>query len=190
MSLFEFVLAFSSVISALGIGHLLGGAVHILRRRALVRFSLTHTLWMWSILAMAMGNWAADWSLRALAEWPAWTLLLLILSKVAQYTLCVFVTPEFAHDDKIDLVEFHEREGRNYLWAIVVFCFIALAFNFAFGGAQFYGQWLRDSVISIIALVFAAVALLFKARSVQIVAAIGFAAIATYFLIVASALTE
>ncbi|MEQ1493439.1 MAG: hypothetical protein ABL932_23125 [Terricaulis sp.] len=55
MSLFEFVLAFSSVISALGLSHLLAGAVHILRRRKHVRFSLTHALWMWSILAMTMG---------------------------------------------------------------------------------------------------------------------------------------
>jgi hypothetical protein len=189
MSLFEFVLAFSSVISALGLGHLLAGAVHILRRRALVRFSLTHALWMWSILAMTMGNWAADWSLRSLTEWPAWTVLLLIVSKIAQYVLCVFVTPEFGVDDeKIDLVAFHEREGGNYLLAIAVFCLIALAFNFAFGGADFYGQWLRDSVISIAALGLVLVAIFIKVRWVQVGASAAFAGLSTYFLIATSAL--
>lgn len=187
MSLFEFVLAFSSVISALALGHLLAAAVHILRRRAIVRFSLTHALWMWSILAMVMGNWAADWALRSLTEWPAWTVLWLMTSKIAQYVLCVFVTPEFgANDEKIDLVAFHEREGHNYLWAMVGFCFIALAFNFTFSG--FYGSWLRDSLITITALGFTLTAIFVKARWAQVGAAGAFAGLATYFLIAASTL--
>jgi hypothetical protein len=187
MSLFEFVLAFSSVISALALGHLLAGAVHILRRRAVVRFSLTHALWMWSILAMTLGNWAADWQLRSLTEWPAWTVLWLITSKIAQYVLCVFVTPEFnGKEERIDLVAFHEREGRNYLWAMVGFCVIALLFNVTFSG--FYGSWLRDSVITIVAFGLTLVALFIKARWAQVGAAACFAALTTYFLIAASAL--
>jgi hypothetical protein len=70
MTSFEFVLAFTSVISALGIGHLLYGAVHMLRRAARVRFSLVHALWMWVAFASTMGNWASDWALRSLDEWP------------------------------------------------------------------------------------------------------------------------
>ena len=187
MSLFEFVLAFSSVISALGLSQLLAGAVHILRRRKHVRFSLTHALWMWSILAMTMGNWAADWQLRSLTEWPAWTVLWLITSKVAQYVLCVFVTPEFgANDEKIDLVAFHEREGGNYLWAMIAFCAVALLFNITFSG--FYGSWLRDSVITIAASVFTFLAIFVKARWAQVGAAAIFSGLATYFLIAASTL--
>src|SRR5262245_37397068 len=94
MPLFEFVLAFKSVIPALGIGHLLFGTLHMLRGAARVEFSLTQSLWMWSVFAMTLGNWAADWSLRSITEWPAWSLLLLIVSKIAQYVLCVFVTPD------------------------------------------------------------------------------------------------
>jgi hypothetical protein len=187
MSLFEFVLAFSSVISALALGHLLAGAVHLLRRRAIVHFSLTHALWMWAILAMTLGNWAADWQLRSLTEWPAWTVLWLITSKIAQYVLCVFVTPEFsANDEKIDLVAFHAREGRNYLWAMVGFCFVALAFNVTFSG--FYGSWLRDSVITLVALSATFTAIFIKARWAQLGAATVLAGLSTYFLIAASAL--
>lgn len=187
MSLFEFVLAFSSVISALGLSHLLAGAVHILRRRKHVRFSLTHALWMWSILAMTMGNWAADWQLRSLADWPAWTVLWLITSKIAQYVLCVFVTPEFnSNEEAIDLVAFHQREGGNYLWAMIAFCAIALLFNIAFSG--FLGSWLRDSVITLFAATVTFVAIFIKARWVQVGAAVAFAAFATYFLIAASTL--
>ncbi len=187
MTLFEFVLAFSSVISALGLGHLLAGAVHILRRRANVRFSLTHAFWMWSILAMTLGNWAADWQLRSLTEWPAWTVLWLITSKIAQYVLCVFVTPEFsATEEKIDLVAFHEREGRNYLWAMIGFCCIALLFNVTFSG--FYGSWFRDSIITLLAFGLTLVAILVKERWAQLGAAAGFAILSTYFLIAASTL--
>ncbi len=135
---------------------------------------------------MTMGNWAADWSLRSLTEWPAWTVLLLMVSKVAQYVLCVFVTPEFGAEEKIDLVAFHEREGDNYLWAIVVFCFIALTFNIAYSG--FYGHWLRDSMITIVALALVLPAIFLKAPLVQAGAALGFAALSTYFLIAASTL--
>jgi hypothetical protein len=187
MSLFEFVLAFSSVISALALGHVLAGAAHILRRRERVRFSLTHALWMWSMMALVMGNWAADWELRSLTEWPAWTVLWLITSKIAQYLLCVFVTPEFGDkDEAIDLVAFHEREGRNYLWAMIGFGIIAILFNFAFSG--WYGSWLRDSLITLVAMALTFVAIFIKARWVQVGAAAAFAGLATYFLIASSTL--
>ena len=186
MSLFEFVLAFTSVISALGIGHVLYGAVHMLRGAARVQFSLTTALWMWSVFALTLGNWAADWSLRAITEWPAWSLLLLIVSKVAQYVLCVFVTPDIPPDGKIDLKAFYEREGRRFLWVMVIFAVIALAFNFAFGGAQFYGPWLRDSVITIVAMSIALIAIFIRVQWVQLAAAALFAGLTTYFLLATS----
>jgi len=187
MTLFEFILAFSSVISALALGHLLAGAVHILRRRQIVRFSFTHGLWMYGILAMTMGNWAADWALRDLTEWPAWTVLWLITSKIANYALCVFVTPEFRVDeDKIDLVAFYEREGRNVLWAMVGFCCVALLFNVAFSG--FYGSWLRDSVITLVAMTFAVLALLIRAQWAQTLTGCVIAGLSTYFVIATSSL--
>jgi hypothetical protein len=186
MSLFEFVLAFTSVISALGVGHVLYAAVHLLRGAARVQFSLTQALWMWSVFAMTLGNWAADWALRSITEWPAWSLLLLILSKIAQYVLCVFVTPDIPADGRIDLKSFYERESPRFLWVIIVFCAIALAFNFAFGGAQFYGPWLRDSVISIVAAAVTLIAIFVRLRWVQLGAAVIFSGLATYFLLAAS----
>ncbi len=187
MSLFEFVFAFSSVIAALAIGHLLAGAIYIIRRRSIVRFSFTHALWMWSILAFTMGNWAGDWELRSLTEWPAWTLLLLIFSKIVQYMLCVFVTPDLnPNDEKIDLVAFHEREGRNYFWAMVVLGCIALLFNLLFSGL--FGNWLRDSTLTLVALGFTFLAILVKAQWAQRLSAVAIAGIATYFLIAASTL--
>ena len=135
MSVFEFVLALTSVISGLAIGHMLTGVVVLLRNANRVKFSFIHALWMWSAFSTTIANWASDWSLRALNEWPAWTLLLIIASKIAQYIFCAFVTPDMPAEGELDLADFHEREHRKYLWAVVAFCAVALAFNFAFGAA-------------------------------------------------------
>ena len=187
MPTFEFVLAFTSVISALGIGHLLAGAVQLLRRASHVRFSLVQALWMWSALAITLGNWASDWELHEQTQWPAWTLLLLIVSNIAQYVFCHFVTPE-APAGEIDLRQFHAREGNRYMWAMVVLAFIALAFNFAFGGADLYGPWVRDSVLVIIAIFLGLLAIFVKAQWVQLGVALSFAVLETYFLVAASTL--
>src|SRR6185436_17619581 len=100
---FEFVLALTSVISGLALAHMLTGVVGLLRNAKRVKFSLVHALWLWSAFATTIGNWAADWELRTLSYWPAWTLLMIIVSKVAQYTYCVFVTPDVPADGAIDL---------------------------------------------------------------------------------------
>ena len=186
MSLFEFVLAFTSVISALGIGHMLFATVHMLRGAARVEFSLRQALWMWSAFAMTLGNWASDWALRSITEWPAWSLLLLIVSKIAQYVICVFVTPDIPAGGKIDLKAFYEQESPRFLWVMVIFCVIALAFNFAFGGAQFYGPWLRDSIITIIAGAIVLTAIFVRVHWVQLAAAAIFASLATFFLLATS----
>ena len=109
MSLFEFVLAFSSVISALALGHLLA-----------------------------------------------------------------------------DLVAFHEREGHNYFWAMAGLGCIALLFNLIFSGI--FGSWLRDSLLTLVALGFTFLAILVKAQWAQRLSAVAIAGIATYFLIAASTL--
>jgi len=186
MSIFEFVLALTSVISGLAIAHLLTGVVGLLRNAKRVRFSLVHALWIWSAFATTIGNWAADWELRSLNDWPAWTLLLLIASKIAQYVFCAFVTPEVPAEGEIDLRAFHERERTGYLSAVVGFCAIALIFNISFGGAFYYAQWLRDSAITIIALAATLTALFIRARWVQLAAALVFAGLAGYFLLAVS----
>ena len=188
MTVFEFVMALTSVISGLAIAHMLTGIVMLLRNAKRVKFSLVHALWMWTAFAIIVGNWASDWELRTMTEWPAWTLLLIIVSKIAQYVFCVFVTPELPAEGQIDLSAFHRDERRGYLWAAVAFCAIALVFNFSFGGALHYAQWLRDSVITLAALAATLLALFAGARWVQVGAAVVSAALAAYFLTAVSTL--
>lgn len=186
LSIFEFVLTLSSVISGLALAHMIAGVVALLRNAKRVKFSLIHALWMWSAFATTVGNWAADWELRSMTHWPAWTLLILIASKIAQYAFCAFVTPDVPAAGEIDLRAFHQSERNGYLSAVVAFVVIALVFNLSFSGAFHYAQWLRDSLISLVALALTLLALFVGARWAQLLAAMGFAALAAYFLAVAS----
>jgi len=62
------------------------------------------------------------------------------------------------------------------------------AFNFAFGGAQYYGAWLRDSIISIFAGAVVLIAIFVRVHWVQVAVAAIFASLATYFLLATSSL--
>ncbi|WP_395645568.1 hypothetical protein [Terricaulis sp.] len=188
MSVFEFVLALTSVISGLALAHMLTGVVGLLRNAQRVRFSLVHALWMWSAFSTTIGNWAADWSLRTVTEWPAWMLLLIIASKIAQYVFCVFVTPDLPTEGKIDLVAFHASERRGYFGAVFAFTAVALVFNIAFGAAEAYAHWLRDSAITLIAIAVTLLAFFVRAYWAQLLAAAVFAALGSYFLLAAASL--
>jgi hypothetical protein len=94
-----------------------------------------------------------------------------------------------AAEGEIDLVAFHEHEHRRYILAFIVLALIAILFNIVFGGANYYSEWLRDTLISAPALAAALLAFFIRARWAQVAAAVVFAALATYFLIVASNVT-
>lgn len=188
MTVFEFVLALTSVISGLAIAHMLTGVIALLRRATQVKFSIVHALWMWSAFATTIGNWAADWELRSVSEYPAWLLLMMILSKIAQYTFCVFVTPDIPASGAIDLTAFHQNERRGYLSAVIGFCTIAILLNLCLAQTTDYAQWFRDSILAFLGIAVTLGAFLVSARWVQLAAAGAFAALATYFLLAVSTL--
>ncbi len=103
---------------------------------------------------------------------------------IIQYVFCSLVTPEVPAEGKIDLVEFHQREHRRYIIAIIALLVASVLLNFALGGANFYANWWRDSVLSIAALVLAFLALLVGRRWVQFGSAGILAAIATYYMVI------
>ena len=187
MTIFEFVLTLTSIIASLGLTHIVVGMVHLIRNASRVRFSFVHVLWVWVGFAFTVGNWASNWELRPLTSWPAWTVLMMIATSTAQYAYCAFVTPD-APDGEIDLVAFHESKRRGYLSALVVFGLLALLFNFTFGGANFYSDWLRDSLVTLVALGATLLALLLGQRWVQVAAALTVAGLATYFMLVATSI--
>lgn len=184
MTPFELVFSLMTIITSLALTHLLAGFVSVLRNAERVQFSAPHALWAWSAFTLTIGNWASYWEMRALTSWPAWAVLLIVVTTIVQYVFCAFVTPETPTEGRIDLADFHRHEHRRYSLAAAVLFAVSLILNFALGGASFYGDWWRDSVISIAALLLALLAFFASAPWAQIVAAGTLAVLATYYMII------
>ncbi|RYG33656.1 MAG: hypothetical protein EON93_09245, partial [Burkholderiales bacterium] len=186
MSIFEFVFALYSVIGSLAIAHLLAGVAGLLRARRRVKLSWVHALWMWATFASVVGNWASEWAHHDMEAWPAWSVLLSVTMLVISYLTCYLVTPDIAETGEIDLRAFHARERVSYLSAFLALLVSSQAINFAFGAAAFFDAWLRDSVVTFLAIALVLLSLFVKATWAQIVGAAGIASLSAYFLVVST----
>lgn len=184
MSAFELVFGMMSIITSLALTHILAGFVRLLRNAERVRFSASHALWAWSAFISTIGNWASYWELRSLKSWPAWTVLLTITLTIVQYIFCSFVTPDVPAEGTIDLIAFHQREYRRYIFAAGALVALALVFNLALGGAHLYADWLRDSAFSLAGGALVLLGYFVSARWAQIFSAAAMAALLTYFTVI------
>lgn len=183
MTVFEFVFGLFSVVMSLGIAHLLGGAADLIRHRRRVKFSLVHTLWMWSAFAITVGNWAGLWYLRDMTGWPSWSVLLMIMVAATCYFICRFVTPDVRAEGVIDLEKFHTQERVSYLSGFIALTILALIVNLSFHMVTSYVAAVRDSVISAMALALVLIPLFLKARWAQLTGAIGMALLGAFFVV-------
>lgn len=184
MTSFELVFTLITIVASLALTHILTGFVGLLRNANRVRFSVVHALWAWSAFILTIGNWASFWGLRSLKSWPAWSVLMIVATMIVQYVFCSFVTPGTPAEGKIDLADFHQHEHRRYALAAAVLFGLSLVLNFALGGAHFYVEWWRDSLFSLVALTLALLAVLVRARWVQITSAAILAGLGTYYAII------
>ena len=190
MTTFSFVFGLYSIIASLSITHMLSGIVAITRGRGNVRYSLAHALWVWVAFAIVIANWQSQWALRDLDIWPAWSVLLLISTALAQFVFCAFVTPEVSADEDVNLHEFHERERIRFIGAFLALLAIAILYNFSFGLTGAYDNWLYDNIVSLTMGVLAIAAISFSNRKIQIIIAFVLALMSTQFLITASHIVE
>jgi hypothetical protein len=172
MTAFEYVLALLSVITSLGLAHLVSGFV-ALASRDQVRFSAEHCLWALTAFATTIGNWGALWQSRALTSWPAWLVLLSIATAIGQYAFCVLVTP-YADKEAIDLAAFHDRQHRRYAFAYMLLIVLAVVQNVLLGWLNAYAGWLRDTIVCFVLAAFVALTLLSRRRWAQLAGSIGF----------------
>lgn len=184
MTAFELVFALVTIITSLALTHLLAGFVEVLRNAERVQFSWPHALWAWAALFLAIGNWASFWELRSVTSWPAWAVLLSVAVMVLQYLFCAFVTPDTTGERDLDLVDFHHRERRRYSLAAVVLFALALILNALFGGAGFYSEWLRDSLLSFSCLSVGLFAYFISVYWMQVLSAALIAILATFYAII------
>jgi hypothetical protein len=184
MTAFEVIFALVTVLTSLAIAHLLGGLAALLREAGRVRFSALHGLWLWTAFGFVIGNWAGFWEMRGVESWPAWAVLLIVLVLSIQYLFCALLTPELPDEGELDLRGFHARSHSGYLLALIALLVASQAVNFAFGGADLYAHWWRDSLLTFAILGVSVLALAFRARVVQTGAALLCAGAATYYMVI------
>ncbi len=182
MNAFEIVFTLMTMITSFALAHLLNGFVILLRNAKKVQFSIVHALWSWIALAVLIGNWASFWQMRSVETWPSVIVLLILATATIQYIFCALVTPEMPVDEELNLSDFHTRSHRQYTIAFMILLTLSLLLNFILGGMKMYENWWHDSILTIVALLLSAIAVLANNYWVQLGVAFVNALIVTYYL--------
>lgn len=126
MKPFDFVFGLISVVTSLALTHLVTGIVALIRNGANVRFSWRHAAWTWVAFALVVGNWASFWQSHNVEAWPFHRIMISLAFMISFYAFCALVIPEVVRGEPLDLGEFHEREGKRYIIAHLVFAILAI----------------------------------------------------------------
>lgn len=177
MTSFEFVFALVSVITSLALTHMIGGVVSLIRSPRPGRVGLVHGLWIYFAFVLVIGNWAGLWLSRDRADWSPSLVAAQLATMITLYAFAALVLP--ADDDRSDISDFHQREGRRYMVAHLVFTFIAIAL--AFVQWRVTGETLRLRVPALIAVVIGIIGLTVRASAVQLAVALALAGLVTFF---------
>lgn len=161
MTPFEFVFALVSVITSLALTHIIGGVVALIRARR--RISLVHGLWVAVAFLVVIGNWGGLWGQHWRSDWPASLIVAQIVSMTALYAWAALVLP--ADVDSVG-PDFHEREGRTYMTAHLVFALIVIPL--ALLRYDTIGEAIGARLPATVAVVLGALALLVRNSLVQL----------------------
>ena len=179
MTSFEFVFGLISIITSLAVTHLIGGLIAYVRHRA--RFSLRHALWSWTAFALVIANWASFWDDRSV-DWEPRAVLLWLALMISLYAFSALTVPEIERGEKVDLVAFHDSDGKRYISAHILFAVIVIA-GFAINTTTF-ADWLSSSGFALVALALTAAALYVRPVWLQQSIALALAAFGTFFMLV------
>ena len=150
MTSFEFVFGMISVMTSLALTRLLGGWVGLYRHADRIRFSWRHACWAAMACMLLVGNWAQLWALHDVQSWHALDVIIPLVFVGVLYAFCDLVMPDEPKDDqRLDLREYHARQGRLYKTMHLAFAVLALLV-IAHQTSSF-GQWLAASNFALVA---------------------------------------
>ena len=181
MGAFEHVIALLSFVYALALTHLLSGIVALIRADNRVRFSWIYAFWVLNAFVAILANWLSFWDLRTLPSWSVLAIVLTLLLAIANYLQAALVCPEVPSEGTVDLVVFHQEQSRRYIGAFLVLCVLALIANFVFGTLQGASEWGAQNLAVVPMVVAAALAMIVRARWMQIAMAVMLAATWVYY---------
>ena len=185
MSAFEHVIALLSFVYALALTHLLLSIAAMIRAGSRVRFSIVFAFWMANAFVVIIANWISLWDIRALQSFGVGTILFTFMLAFVNYIQAALVCPELPSQGALDLWEFHQREGRRYLAAVVASLVMAVLANIIYGGVYSLAELSRENVATIPMLVISLVAAIYvRAWWIQIACVVAMTGLWTFYLLV------
>jgi hypothetical protein len=169
MHAFDFVVLFFSFVYAAAVAHVLATTGEIVIAAKRIKISWLNAGWMLASLFLTCSWWIGFWDLHEIKVWPIGLVGIFFFIASAIYVLTRMVCPRIPHDGNLDIVAFHQEEGRKYTAAYAAVAAITVIINTAF--ASLGGEWLAQN-LAVIPMVIAAVlaALFVRTTWVQFVA--------------------
>jgi hypothetical protein len=133
MRAFDYVITLFAFVYALATAHLLTTVAELIRERARVRFSWVHAAWMAIGLFEILAWWIGMWDMRALPSWSVPMIAFLFVMATLIYGQVRLTCPNVPTDGEIDLREFHNRNGREYVAAFTLVALLTVGVNILFG---------------------------------------------------------
>lgn len=152
MRAFDFVLLFFSFVYALALTHLLMAGALMIRHRRSIIFSVPHALWMVVALALVLSNWLSLWDFHTMAKISATVIAVGFAFSVLVYLACALVAPDFYKADRVDLRQFHERQGATYMGAMLVTLVASVIVNLAAASGMGMQNWGNENTLVVVML--------------------------------------
>ena len=136
MNPFDYVSVIFSVVIGLGLSHLLGGYVELIKSRRAVKFYWVHSLWIALAFLGHIFLWWTMWGLRHHRDWNFFAFLLVLAAPVMLYAAAALLIPRLEAGDSVNLREYYYENSPLIFGVFVAFTLILLAENSLLPGGR------------------------------------------------------
>jgi hypothetical protein len=118
VSQFEYIVVLISIVSGLGIVHLLRGIASFLTERDRLKPYWLHLLWTWNVFQFLVFFWWFVWRWSQVAEWQLLLFFFILIYATVLYLLCAVLYPPVSSSSKVDFrnVYYENRAVFFLLW--------------------------------------------------------------------------
>lgn len=116
MSLFEFIMVFTSIIVGMSLAELLSGIADSLTRRNERKFSWIHVLLSFGLLLAIIQTWWELWDFHNVSEWAFSNLLLMLSPSIILYLIARILNPGRGFKGSVEDYYF---KNAQLIWSLV-----------------------------------------------------------------------
>ncbi len=136
MNPFDYVSVIFSVVIGLGLSHLLGGYVELVKAHRAVKFYWVHSIWIALTFLGHIFLWWTMWGLRHFRDWNFFAFLLILAPTVLLYTAAALLIPHIGAGDAVDLRDYYYENSSLTFGVYAAFAFSLLAVNWLLPGGR------------------------------------------------------